>query len=64
MHVKSPWQQVKLSVVWSDSLLAIQKKLKIEDFSGFKLKYKDAGEFMKISDCKTHSKNNLIFGFR
>ena len=55
---------MKLSVVWSDSLSAIQKKLKIEDFSGFKLKYKDAGEFMKISDGKTHSKKNLIFGFR
>ncbi len=43
-------QQVKLSVVWSDSVTAIQKKLKIEDFSEFKLKYKDGNEFMKIAD--------------
>ena len=43
---------MKLSVVWSDSLLAIQKKLKIEDFSGFKLKYKEDGNdfFTKIAD--------------
>ena len=55
---------MKLSVVWSDSLLAIQKKLKIEDFSGFKLKYEDGNKLMKISDGKTHSKKNLIFVFR
>ncbi len=54
---------MKLSDVWSESLNLIQKKLKIGDFSGYKLKYKDGNEFMNIADGNG-SPTILIFGFR
>ena len=50
-------QQVKLSALWSESLTAIKKKTKIEDFSKYKLQFIEGGEFIKISDgnCSNNS---------